>query len=126
MTYGIACLLKLISLIFTFFFNKILFSVEKYKILIASVKRSNFNFGSILQFRSTDETTLAMAFDGISFKGQSLTIRRPHNYQPMTGDQNTAVVGNIPSKSITILPTTTLQSAGESIGFHAETRRDVV
>lgn len=26
-----------------------------------------------------------MAFDGINFKGQSLKIRRPHDYQPMPG-----------------------------------------
>lgn len=38
-----------------------------------------------MQFRSIDETTQAMAFDGINFKGQSLKIRRPHDYQPMPG-----------------------------------------
>lgn len=42
----------------------------------------NFAF---LEFRSIDETTQAMAFDGITFKGQSLKIRRPHDYQPMPG-----------------------------------------
>jgi len=26
-----------------------------------------------------------MAFDGINFKGQSLKIRRPHDYQPTPG-----------------------------------------
>lgn len=26
-----------------------------------------------------------MAFDGVNFKGQSLKIRRPHDYQPMPG-----------------------------------------
>ena len=36
-------------------------------------------------FRSIDETTQAMAFDGINFKGQSLKLRRPHDYQPMPG-----------------------------------------
>lgn len=48
----------------------------------------NFAF---LEFRSIDETTQAMAFDGINFKGQSLKIRRPHDYQPMPGmtDGNT-------------------------------------
>lgn len=39
----------------------------------------------ILQFRSVDETTQAMAFDGIIFHGQSLKIRRPHDYQPLPG-----------------------------------------
>lgn len=38
-----------------------------------------------MTFRSIDETTQAMAFDGINFKGQSLKIRRPHDYQPMPG-----------------------------------------
>lgn len=38
-----------------------------------------------VQFRSVDETTQAMAFDGIIFQGQSLKIRRPHDYQPLPG-----------------------------------------
>merc|ERR1719510_449813 len=42
----------------------------------------NFAF---LEFRSIDETTQAMAFDGINFKGQSLKLRRPRDYQPMPG-----------------------------------------
>jgi len=52
----------------------------------------NFAF---LEFRSIDETTAAMAFDGIVFQGQSLKIRRPRDYQPMPGgDQpNTNVPG---------------------------------
>ena len=32
-----------------------------------------------------DETTQAMAFDGINFQGQSLKIRRPRDYQPLPG-----------------------------------------
>lgn len=40
---------------------------------------------SDLQFRSVDETTQAMAFDGIIFQGQSLKIRRPHDYRPLPG-----------------------------------------
>lgn len=38
-----------------------------------------------MKFRSVDETTQAMAFDGIIFQGQSLKIRRPHDYQPLPG-----------------------------------------
>ncbi|XP_055374002.1 splicing factor U2AF 50 kDa subunit [Condylostylus longicornis] len=49
----------------------------------------NFAF---LEFRSIDETTQAMAFDGINFKGQSLKIRRPHDYQPMPGMTDSAVL----------------------------------
>ena len=39
----------------------------------------------MLQFRSVDETTNAMAFDGINLQGQSLKIRRPKDYQPIPG-----------------------------------------
>ncbi|KAK2190005.1 hypothetical protein NP493_89g03006 [Ridgeia piscesae] len=42
----------------------------------------NFAF---IEFRSVDETTQAMAFDGINFQGQSLKIRRPRDYQPLPG-----------------------------------------
>lgn len=53
----------------------------------------NFAF---LEFRSIDETTQAMAFDGINFKGQSLKIRRPHDYQPMPGTENPSI--NVPGE----------------------------
>ncbi|CAG5118058.1 unnamed protein product [Candidula unifasciata] len=42
----------------------------------------NFAF---LEFRSVDETTQALAFDGISFQGQPLKIRRPSDYKPLPG-----------------------------------------
>ena len=42
----------------------------------------NFAF---LEFRSVDECTQAMAFDGLLFNGQSLKIRRPRDYQPLPG-----------------------------------------
>ncbi|XP_063223609.1 splicing factor U2AF 50 kDa subunit isoform X5 [Bacillus rossius redtenbacheri] len=60
----------------------------------------NFAF---LEFRSIDETTQAMAFDGINFKGQSLKIRRPHDYQPMPGmSENPSV--NVPGVISTVVP----------------------
>lgn len=49
----------------------------------------NFAF---LEFRSVDETTQAMAFDGINFQGQSLKIRRPRDYQPLPGMAETPSV----------------------------------
>ncbi|XP_015794497.1 splicing factor U2AF 50 kDa subunit [Tetranychus urticae] len=52
--------------------------------VLASQINLDKNF-AFLEFRSIDETTSAMAFDGIAFKGQSLKIRRPHDYQPMPG-----------------------------------------
>uniref|UniRef100_A0A1B6GEB7 RRM domain-containing protein n=2 Tax=Proconiini TaxID=565685 RepID=A0A1B6GEB7_9HEMI len=61
----------------------------------------NFAF---LEFRSIDETTQAMAFDGINFKGQSLKIRRPHDYQPTPGISDSAAV-NVPAGVIsTVVP----------------------
>lgn len=46
----------------------------------------NFAF---LEFRSVEETTSAMALDGIQCKGQALKIRRPHDYQPIPGSEPT-------------------------------------
>ena len=50
-----------------------------------------------LQYRSVDETTQAMAFDGINFQGQSLKIRRPKDYQPLPGMAETPSVA-VPGK----------------------------
>lgn len=44
----------------------------------------NFAF---LEFRSVEETTAAMALDGVLCKGQALKIRRPHDYQPIPGSE---------------------------------------
>lgn len=49
----------------------------------------NFAF---LEFRSVDETTQALALDGIDFMGQSLKIRRPRDYVPLPGLQESANV----------------------------------
>uniref|UniRef100_A0A8C9F9U9 Splicing factor U2AF 65 kDa subunit n=1 Tax=Pavo cristatus TaxID=9049 RepID=A0A8C9F9U9_PAVCR len=55
------------------------------------------------QFRSVDETTQAMAFDGIIFQGQSLKIRRPHDYQPLPGmSENPSVY--VPGVVSTVVP----------------------
>lgn len=51
----------------------------------------NFAF---LEFRTVEETTSAMALDGILCKGQALKIRRPHDYQPIPGSEPTpALIG---------------------------------
>ncbi|XP_069123743.1 splicing factor U2AF 50 kDa subunit-like isoform X3 [Argopecten irradians] len=59
----------------------------------------NFAF---LEFRSVDETTQAMAFDGINFQGQSLKIRRPRDYQPLPGMAETPTV-NVPGVVSTVV-----------------------
>ncbi|OBS66781.1 hypothetical protein A6R68_04673, partial [Neotoma lepida] len=62
----------------------------------------NIPFG-ITEFRSVDETTQAMAFDGIIFQGQSLKIRRPHDYQPLPGmSENPSVY--VPGVVSTVVP----------------------
>lgn len=50
-----------------------------------------------------DEATLAMSFDGIEFRGQSLKLRRPRDYQPMPGSAEhfaqSGVISNLVSDS---------------------------
>lgn len=58
-----------------------------------------FIFFFFFQFRSVDETTQAMAFDGINFQGQSLKIRRPRDYQPLPGMSENPTV-NVPGKTV--------------------------
>lgn len=57
----------------------------------------NFAF---IEFRSIDETTAGMAFDGINFMGQQLKIRRPRDYQPIT--TNYEALGRMPVSNIVV------------------------
>lgn len=50
----------------------------------------NFAF---IEFRTIEETTAAMALDGVLCKGQALKIRRPHDYQPVPGSEPTPGTG---------------------------------
>ena len=72
-------------------------------ILACHINRDkNFAF---LECRSIDETTQAMAFDGLNFKGQSLKLRRPHDYQsiPGGGGMESAMIG-LPGVISTVVP----------------------
>merc|ERR1719318_1694362 len=62
----------------------------------------NKNF-AFLEFRSVDETTQAMAFDGVLFQGQSLKIRRPKDYQPVPGMAEQPSV-HVPGVVSTVVP----------------------
>lgn len=62
----------------------------------------NFAF---LEFRSVEETTSAMAFDGIVLQGQALKIRRPRDYQPIPGIVETEA-GHIPGVVSTVVADT--------------------
>lgn len=70
--------------------------------ILASQVNLDKNF-AFLEFRSIDETTQAMAFDGINFKGQSLKLRRPHDYQPMPGQSENPNF-NVPGVVSTVVP----------------------
>jgi len=45
-------------------------------------REKNFAF---IELRTPEEATAGMAFDGVNFKGMSLKIRRPKDYQPLPG-----------------------------------------
>jgi len=76
-------------------------------ILACQVNRDkNFAF---LECRSIDETTQCMAFDGINFKGQSLKLRRPLNYQPVPSSSGLSgsgpqSIGHMPGVVSTVVP----------------------
>lgn len=48
---------------------------------------------AFLEFRSVEETSACMAFDGISFKNCALKLRRPKDYQPQPGEAPAHVPG---------------------------------
>ena len=54
----------------------------------------NFAF---LEFRSMEETTAALAFDGINYLNQSLKIRRPSDYKPLPGGVDLPAAAPIPN-----------------------------
>ncbi|EDV56763.1 splicing factor U2AF 50 kDa subunit [Drosophila erecta] len=69
----------------------------------------NFAF---LEFRSMDEATQALNFDGILFRGQVLKIRRPHDYQPVPSIRVSAMESyrsfRLPDNTVTHPPLATI------------------
>lgn len=61
----------------------------------------NFAF---LEFRSVDECTRGLAFDGLVYNGQALKLRRPKDYQPVPGMENMGSVNLIPGVVSTQVP----------------------
>jgi len=59
---------------------------------------------SIEQFRTPEEATAAMAFDGIVFQNQTLKIRRPKDYQPPEGAANETAQIHVPGVISTNVP----------------------
>jgi len=64
-------------------------------------QEKNFAF---LEFRSVEETTNALTFDGISLNGQALKLKRPKDYAPLPGQGDLTSMGmNIPTECPTRL-----------------------
>uniref|UniRef100_A0A914L6U5 Splicing factor U2AF subunit n=1 Tax=Meloidogyne incognita TaxID=6306 RepID=A0A914L6U5_MELIC len=57
----------------------------------------NFAF---IEFRSIDETTAGMAFDGVNFTGQQLKIRRPRDY--VAPANNYEMLGSLPVSAVVV------------------------
>ena len=83
---------------FKFTFSQLNFSVTII-VVLAQIQRlgcqinldKNFAF---IEFRSVDETTAGMAFDGVNFMGQQLKIRRPRDY--VAPANNYEMLGSLP------------------------------
>ncbi|KAI8329802.1 hypothetical protein BC941DRAFT_463605 [Chlamydoabsidia padenii] len=52
------------------------------EIFVASVQINRDKNYAFVEFKTPEQATTAMAFDGIQFQGQTLKIRRPKDYQP--------------------------------------------
>ncbi|KXS18605.1 hypothetical protein M427DRAFT_132561 [Gonapodya prolifera JEL478] len=59
---------------------------------------------AFVEFRTPPEASAAMAFDGITFMGQSLKIRRPKDYIPMVGDSEGSPSIHVPGVVSTNVP----------------------
>lgn len=64
---------------------------EKGDPVIACQVNADKNF-AFLEFRSTDEATKSMGFDGVIFLGQGLKVRRPRDYVPIPGTEGESEV----------------------------------
>ena len=54
----------------------------------------------VVQFRSVDECTNALAFDGINFQGQLLKLRRPREYQALPGITSESTPQAVPGQYV--------------------------
>ncbi|KAF9915015.1 U2 small nuclear RNA auxiliary factor 2 [Lobosporangium transversale] len=59
---------------------------------------------AFVEFRTPEEATAAMAFDGIVFQAQSLKIRRPKDYQPPEGTNQEVPQIHVPGVISTNVP----------------------
>ncbi|KAH8556736.1 hypothetical protein BGW37DRAFT_524881 [Umbelopsis sp. PMI_123] len=72
---------------------------------VLSVQVNHDKNYAFVEFHHPDQATAALAFDGISFQGQALKIRRPKDYQPAFG-YNEAPAVHVPGLVSTNVPDT--------------------
>lgn len=63
---------------------------------VVSVSINHEKNYAFVEFTTAEEATAAMAFDGVSFRNQSLKIRRPKDYIAPTGMESSSAGGYVP------------------------------
>ncbi|KAG0210956.1 U2 small nuclear RNA auxiliary factor 2 [Mortierella sp. GBA30] len=89
------------------FFNQTMMSMNLTTGAGAPVVSVHINYDknyAFVEFRTPEEATAAMAFDGISFQGQILKIRRPKDYQPPEGASHEVPQIHVPGAISTNVP----------------------
>lgn len=74
------------------FFQSNMISTQPGSPVLACQINLDKNF-AFVEFRTVEETTNAIALDGTICKGQALKIRRPHDYQPISGSDSITAMG---------------------------------
>ncbi|KAG0290908.1 U2 small nuclear RNA auxiliary factor 2 [Dissophora globulifera] len=89
------------------FFNQTMMSMNLTTGAGAPVVSVHINYEknyAFVEFRTPEEATAAMAFDGIVFQSQTLKIRRPKDYQPPEGSSHEVPQIHVPGVISTNVP----------------------
>ncbi|KAF9114972.1 U2 small nuclear RNA auxiliary factor 2 [Mortierella sp. AM989] len=89
------------------FFNQTMMSMNLTTGAGAPVVSVHINYEknyAFVEFRTPEEATAAMAFDGMPFQAQSLKIRRPKDYQPPEGANHEVPQIHVPGVISTNVP----------------------
>ncbi|KAI0226343.1 hypothetical protein L0F63_003005 [Massospora cicadina] len=71
---------------------------------VTSVSINHEKNYAFVEFNTPEEATAAMAFDGVSFRNQSLKIRRPKDYLPPPGGEYSAPSLYVPGSGVRHAP----------------------
>ncbi|KAJ1542412.1 hypothetical protein HK096_009402, partial [Nowakowskiella sp. JEL0078] len=91
----------------TKFFNKLMLELKLNTTpgnpIISSQINHDKNY-AFIEFRTPEEATAAMAFDGVSFRGNPVKIRRPKDYQAPVGEPEMSSTIYVPGVVSTNVP----------------------